>query len=110
MKKDQNRLCMIAFLQAFGLVLYCSLVALLFWRGNEWFGKMTNYLGPLLFLMLFAASALISALLTLGYPVYLFWQKKERVKALKVASYTAGWLVFFILLTLFCIIYFRGRC
>jgi len=90
--------CFISFIQALVLSIYCGIVALLMWQGENLFGKMTNFLGPVLFLILFVASALICGLIVLGYPIYLFWQKKERVLALKIIGYTAGWLVFFIIL------------
>jgi len=90
--------CFISFIQALGLSIYCGIVALLIWQGENLFGKMTSFWGPVLFLVLFAASALICGLIVLGYPIYLFWQKKERVLALKIIGYTAGWLVFFIIL------------
>ena len=90
--------CFISFIQALSLFAYCGIVALLIWQGENLFGKMTSFWGPVLLLVLFAASALICALIVLGYPIYLFWQKKERVLALKIASYTAGWLIFFIIL------------
>lgn len=106
-KNKKNCLCAVAFLQAFGLVLYCSLVALLFWKGNDWFGRMPNYLGPFLFLVLFSTSALVSALLTLGYPVYLFWVKKQRSKGLKLVTYTTSWLIGFIILIIASILYLK---
>lgn len=96
----------IAFLQAFALVVYCGLVGLVFSQGNKWFGVMHRFLGPVLFLILFVVSVLISALLVLGYPIILFWEKKKRVEALKLVICTTGWLVFFILLVVaFTIIY-----
>ena len=88
----------IAFLQSLGLVVYISLIALLFFQGEKWFGKVSNYWGPLLFLTIFVTSALVSALLTLGYPIILFWEKKKTVEALKLVIYTAGWLIFFVLI------------
>ncbi|PIV09835.1 hypothetical protein COS31_00520 [Candidatus Roizmanbacteria bacterium CG02_land_8_20_14_3_00_36_15] len=91
--KKKERLCLISFFQAFGLTLYCSVVGLLFWKGNAIFGKVPNYWGPLLFLVIFTTSALISGLITLGYPFILFWEKKQTVKALKLIVYTVGWLI-----------------
>jgi len=82
-------------LQALGLVIYCGLVGLLFWRGETWFGPMYTFLGPVLLLVVFVASALISALIALGHPFILFWEKKQTAKALKLVIYTAAWLVFF---------------
>jgi hypothetical protein len=98
MKKMANlSLGFMAFLQALGLMAYCSLVAVLFWQGNRWFGKVPGYLAPLLFLTLFTTSALVCATITLGYPVILFWQKKQTSQAVKLVLATTLWLVFFTL-------------
>ncbi len=99
-KKKKFSLPFLAFFQALGLVLYCCLVGLLMWQGDRWFGPMLTFLGPVLFLVLFVASALISALIILGYPFILFWEKKQTIEALKLVVYTIAWLVFFILLIL----------
>ena len=96
--KDKTSLNLISFLQALGLAIYCSLVALLFWKGNHLFGNDSNYWGPVLFLIIFTTSALISALIVLGYPIYLIWQKKQIAMALRLIGYTAGWLIAFALL------------
>jgi len=98
LKKKKFSLSFIAFLQALGLVVYCSLVGLFIWQGENIFGPPYTFLGPAMFLVLFVASALISALLILGYPFLLFWEKKELVKALKLVVFTIGWLTFFIFL------------
>jgi hypothetical protein len=104
--KDKTSLCLISFFQALGLALYCSLVAILFWKGNNLFGNDPNYWGPVLFLIIFTTSALISALLVLGYPIYLIWQKKQIQKALRLVAYTAAWLTGFVLLGILLIIIF----
>lgn len=104
--KDKTSLGLISFLQALGLALYCSLVATLFWKGNNLFGNDPNYWGPVLFLIIFTTSALVSALLVLGYPIYLFWQKKQITKALRLIGYTAGWLIGFVLLGILLILIF----
>jgi len=93
-------LVIIGFFQATGLAIYCCLVSFILWNGNNWFGKINDFRGPLIFLMLFVTSALISGLLVLGYPIILFWQKKEQVKAIKSVSYTAGFLILYTLLAL----------
>ncbi len=95
---EKKSLCYIAFLQALGLILYCSLIGLIFWQGNRWFGTVPNFWGPLLFLILFVASALISALIVLGYPFILFWEKKQTTKALRLVLCTTVWLASFVLL------------
>ena len=93
----------VSFFQALGIVIYCGLVGLIFWRGNQWFGKMNNYLGPVLVLTLLSVSVLVCGLLAFGYPVMLFWDEKKTRDALKLVGYTAAWLlgfIFFILLIL----------
>ncbi|MFH2232307.1 MAG: hypothetical protein ABII13_04015 [Patescibacteria group bacterium] len=97
---DKIPLCLTAFLQALGLIIYCSLIGLVLWRGETLFGQVPNFMGPVLLLVLFATSALICALITLGHPIILFYKKKEPVKALKLIALTAGWLVLFIVLLL----------
>ena len=88
------------FFQALGIVIYCGLVGLIFWRGNQWFGKMNNYLGPVLVLTLLSVSVLVCGLLAFGYPVMLFWDEKKTKDALKLVGYTAAWLLGFIFLIL----------
>lgn len=98
LRKQKLSLSFIAFLQALGLVAYCSLVGYFMWQGENIFGPPYTFLGPAMFLVLFVVSALISALLILGYPFILFWEKKQLIKALKLVVYTIAWLVFFVLL------------
>jgi len=100
MRKSKYSLGFIAFLQSLGLIGYCGLVALLIAKGNEIFGKVPNYLGPLLFLTLFSSSALICGLITLGYPFILFWQKKKPMEALRLVIYTTAWSISFTILIL----------
>jgi hypothetical protein len=96
MKKLENfSLGFIAFLQALGLTAYCSLIAVFFCQANQWFGQVPAYLAPLLMLTLFTTSSLICAIIALGYPVILFWQKKQAGQAVKLVLGTALWLVFF---------------
>lgn len=102
--KRKYSLGFIAFLQALGLILYCGLVAVLFWRGNQWFGRVPNYFGPLLFLILFTTSALICAIITGAYP-FILWQGKKLKEAIRLIVYTAVWLCFFTLLLMAVILY-----
>lgn len=97
--KRKYSLGFVAFLQALGLILYCSLVALLMWRGNQLFGHVPSYFGPLLFLILFSTSALVCAIITLGYP-FILWQQKKTIQAIKLIICTAIWLTCFTLLLL----------
>ncbi len=104
-EKKTLSLVRISLLQAFGLITYCGLVGVLFWGGNEWFGKMSSYWAPVMFLSLFVVSVLICALITFAYPVYLFWDEKKTKDALTLVAYTAGWLASFVLLLLIILLF-----
>jgi len=98
---DKKTVKKAALLQALALFIYCSIVGLIFWKGNTWFGTVPNYWGPLLFLILFSTSALVCAICVLGYPVYLFWVKDKKEKAIQIVVYTAAWLIFILILLMF---------
>ena len=105
-KKRKSSLICLGFWQALGLVVYCSLIGLFFWRAEKWFGKITAPLGPILLLLLLVVSALICGFIALTQP-FLLWQKKETQNALKLIAYTVAWLSFFtLLLILFLAIFF----
>jgi len=104
-KKDYP-LCKISLYQALGLLVYCALVAVIFWKGNAWFAT-PGYLGPVMVLLLFATSALVCGLIVFSFPFYLFWEKKEAKKALRLVAYTAGWSALFIFLFMLLMLVFR---
>lgn len=91
---------MLGFFQALGVTFYCSLVGLLFWKGNEIFGQQINYLGPVLVLVLLSVSVLICALIVFYRPYRLFFDGKKKEAAELVLSTTA-WLFVFFLVFLF---------
>ena len=93
-------------LQAVGVTAYCSLVGLLFWKGNELFGKAPNYAGPVAFLLLFSVSGLICGLIVFYRPYFLFFSGKKK-EAADVVLATAGWLFIFLLIFLSVAIFFR---
>lgn len=103
-KKTGLSLEFIGFLQAFGLTVYCSLISLLMFRGNDLFGTVPNFAGPLLFLLLFSTSVLICGLVTLGYPFLLFWKEKKVVEAFKLVGYTTVWSVGFVCMVLLTVV------
>lgn len=78
----------LGFLQALGVTAYCSLVGMFFWKGNEIFGKVDNYFGPVTFLLLFAVSVLACALLVFYQPYKLFFAGKKK-EAVDVVLFTA---------------------
>ena len=100
-------LAVIGLAQALGVTAYCSLIGLIFWKGNEWFGRMPDYFGPVLMLTLLSTSALICALITLAYPAFLIWKKDQPVKALKLIGFTATWMVFVVVLLMVLVSFLR---
>ncbi|MBU0572112.1 hypothetical protein KKE18_00235 [Patescibacteria group bacterium] len=94
---------LVGFLQALGLIIYCLLVGLIFWKGSTWFGPQTTLLGPMFVLILLVVSVLICALISFSYPFYL-WQQNKIYKALKLVAYTTGWLVIFSLVAVLILI------
>ena len=104
-KFDDSYLATISFLQATGLVIYCLLIGSLLWRGNEFFGPMNSFLGPMLFLIVFVVSVLVCALLAFGYPVVLFWDRKKTKESVKLVAYTTTWLLLYVLLFLLFLIW-----
>jgi len=105
-KEKKLSLPFIAFLEASGLTVYCGLIGLLMWQGEKIFGPVYTFLGPTMFLVLFVVSALISALLILGYPFLLFWEEKKTKEALKLVTFSIVWLAFYIFLILALLIVF----
>jgi len=95
-----------SFLQAIGIIVYCLLVAIIFWKGNEIFGKMNNYLGPVLLLSLLSFSVLVCGILAFGYPFKLFWIDRKPKDALNLVFYMAGWLGIFVLLVMLSLVIF----
>lgn len=81
-----------SFLSAAGVVVYVFLVAGLMLHGEKIFGKMQNFWGPVIFLLLFVFSALITGLLVLGRPAWLYLEKEKKV-AVKLLLSTTGWLL-----------------
>lgn len=99
-EKLSSGLFRLGLFQAGGVALYCSLVGTLFWKGNEIFGKVPNYFGPVAFLLLFSTSVLVCAVIVFYRPYKLFFEGKKK-EAVDLVLYTAGWLFAFFLMFLF---------
>ena len=99
-KKSSLSLRTQGLLQALGVTTYCGLVGLIFWKGNEIFGKMANYAGPVTFLLLFIVSALICSAIVFYQPYKLFFDGKKK-EAVDLVLYTTGFLFFFFIIFLF---------
>jgi len=87
----------IGLIQALGLGVYISIVASIIQNGEKLFGPINNFWGPILFLTLFSFSVLICGFIALGYPVRLFWIKKNPDLAIKIVAYTTAFLFIFLL-------------
>ena len=87
---------LIGFLQAVGLVTYISFLVFLIRHRLEQQEDGTFFMMLLVFTM-FATSALISGVITLGYPTYLAWKQKEFKLAIKTVAATSVWLILFII-------------
>lgn len=86
------------FLQASGLVSYIFLVTIFFNNIDNIFHNSTaENIAPIIMLLLFIISAVISASLVLGRAGVLFWEKKY-TQAFTLIGWTVGWgIVYFIL-------------
>ena len=82
--------------QALGVAFYCSLVGLIFWKGDEIFGKMSNYFGPVASLLLLSVSILICALVVFYKPYILFFDNNKK-RAIDLVLATTIWLFAFFL-------------
>lgn len=88
----------VGFIQALGLAVYIVIVASFMQNAEDLFGKINNFWGPILFLTLFSFSILICGFIALGYPVKLFWIKKNPNLAIKIVAYMTGFLFVFLLI------------
>jgi len=97
----KNNSKFIALAQSVGLTAYVALVSLLLHNAERVFSpeKMSPILGPMVFLLVFIISALISASIMLWYPVNLFLKGEKKI-ALKIVIQSVLWLVVFIVVTL----------
>jgi len=77
---------------ALGVLIYISVVAWIMQNGEQLFGRINNILGPILFLLLFVISALITSSLALGRPAYLYFNGQNRAGT-KMFFYNTGWLI-----------------
>jgi len=66
------------FMNALYTLIYIVLVAMIMQNGEKIFGKMSNYVGPVAFLLLFTLSALIVGTLILGKPLMLYLNNKKK--------------------------------
>ncbi len=83
-------------ISAVGVLAYVMLIAWIMSNGEKLFGKMDNFIGPVVFLLLFVFSATVTGLLVLGRPVYLLLSGQKN-NAVKLFFYTLLWMLIFVL-------------
>ncbi|MFH1295461.1 MAG: hypothetical protein ABIH84_02685 [bacterium] len=95
----------LAFLQATGLVIYIGLIAWFFSLGPTFaHSEASVFYAPIIMLLLFILSAVVSALLVLGKAGMLFWDKRYR-EAFTLLGWTLGWGFFYLILILLIFLY-----
>ena len=95
---DTNKYIVRSFLNALGVFVYVSLVAVMMFNIEHIFGnKPDNFLAPVFMLLLFIISASVTGLLVLGKPIYLL-TKGLKKEAATLLFATIAWLVAFLLI------------
>ncbi len=100
---NKSNLSLIGFLQALSLIIYCSLIAGLFWIADNYFRVPPRFLGTVIMLLLFVFSAAITGSIVFGYPVYLALNQKIK-EALSVFAYTLLYCLAFIIIAIILIL------
>jgi hypothetical protein len=87
-----------AFLQTTGLVIYIVLLSFLFtFIAPNFQNTSTQFYVPIIMLLLFIISAVISGLLVLGRAGFLFWEKQYK-KSLTLVGWTIAWAFLYLLI------------
>lgn len=88
----------LGFLQTTGLVVYIILIATFFTLVTPaMHSTAEQFYAPIMMLLLFVVSAVISAILVLGRAGVLFWDRKYK-EAFTLIGWTVGWGMFYFLL------------
>ncbi|MEI7498338.1 MAG: hypothetical protein WCK11_03590 [Candidatus Falkowbacteria bacterium] len=88
---NNQKHALIGFFLAIGLFVYVLLVVFFLSHAERLFGKMQGLIAPATFLLLFVFSALVSGLLVLGYPLWLYFEGRKK-EALVAFGSVVGWL------------------
>ena len=99
-KKGQLHPALIGLAQAFLQLLYIALVATFMFYSGSFFNESNEVLSIMMALLLFVFSAVISALIVLGYPIRLALRGEVK-QALQIVGYTALFFFIFILIGTF---------
>ena len=90
-----KKIIKISFLNSLGTLAYVGTVSWFIVNGDKIFGKMSGYLAPVAFLLLFMISAVITGILVLGKPALLFYEGNKK-EAIRLLLLTLGWLAFYL--------------
>jgi len=95
----------LGFLQASGLVGYVILISMFFkYIPKKLDDGSSEFLAPIIMLLLFVISAVMSSSIVLGSSAVLFWERKYS-DAFSLVAWTVGWEIFYfaLLITLLCV-------
>lgn len=96
---------LIGFLQAAGVLVYCGLIAALFYYLAKT-GSQPGFFGFFVMLALLVFSAAVTGSLVFGYPAYLTLIKHRPKEALTILIYTLLYSLIIIVLTIIAIVAF----
>lgn len=94
----------LGFVQGTSLIVYLLIVSAVMERLATRFGNNQSFVGPVVYLLFFIISAVISATIVLGQSGILFWEKKFK-ESFKLLAWTVFWCSIY--LTIFLYIHFR---
>lgn len=91
MKSVNSKLLQQAIASSVGVFAYVGVISWVLIHGEQFFGSLPkgDFRGPMLFLMLFVFSALVTGLMVLGRPTYLFLTGSKK-EALMLLGYTVA--------------------
>ncbi|MFH1769269.1 MAG: hypothetical protein ABH833_01230 [Parcubacteria group bacterium] len=95
---NNAKLALHGLLHAVAVFAYVILVSWLMFRGEEIFGAINNFWGPVAFLLLFVVSAAIVGSLIFVKPI-LMYLKGEKIDAVRMLVYTIVFLVILVMLS-----------
>lgn len=82
-----------------GIIIYIGLIAGFMQNAEKIFGKINNFFGPFVFLLLFVISAATTGFLMFGRPIMLYLDG-EKKDAVKMILSEFAWLFMFLLIAL----------
>lgn len=87
-----SKLLFWAIIDSLGVFVYVSAVSFIMFNGEKLFGKVENFTGPLMILLLFVLSAAITGSLVLGRPAWLYFNGLKQ-EGIKLFFYTLAFLI-----------------